>query len=317
MATIGYTQERALESHRPRLVRLCARLASSGEWAEELAQETMIEAWRNWHKLERGEVSFAWLARIAQFVVRRWQRKQARHFKREQSLSELELELLSRDEPEVLEKREVLHLLDRALGRLPEQTRTILHRSYFQDQSLAEIAERDQITAANAAVRLWRGRAALQQVLKTHFREDALAYGLVSSEQSPWRQTTVWCANCGQRRLVAHQSAEEVVYRCPQCHPDSDPSTSLVFLRETRPDGPMPGDRVFLRRVSKHYAESILPALSTGALRCYHCHKPLPMQHYTPLSKYPTLRDRYGLYGMCESCQLYGFGVTLGRLYMA
>ena len=84
MATIGYTQERALESFRPRLVRLCARLSSSGEWAEELAQETMIEAWRNWHKLECAEVSFAWLARIAQFVVRRWQRKQARNFKREQ-----------------------------------------------------------------------------------------------------------------------------------------------------------------------------------------------------------------------------------------
>ena len=43
----------------------------------------------------------------------------------------------------------------------------------------------------------------------------------------------------------------------------------------------------------------------------------MSIEHYTPLSKYPTLRDRYGLHGMCESCQQFAFGATLGRLYMA
>nr|WP_309697084.1 RNA polymerase sigma factor [Armatimonas sp.] len=174
MQELGITQEKALESYRPRLVRLCARLSGSGEWAEELAQETLIEAWRNWHKLERGEVAFAWLARIAQFIVRRWQRKQARHFRREQSLTELDLELLSYEELGGLEQEEVLHLLDRALGKLPERTRTLLRRSYLEDQSLQEIADRDRITTANAAVRLWRGRAALTKVIQTHFHDDAL-----------------------------------------------------------------------------------------------------------------------------------------------
>ena len=191
MRELEITQERALESYRPRLVRLCARLSGSGEWAEELAQETMIEAWRNWHKLERGEVSFAWLARIAQFIVRRWYRRRDRLFRREQPLGELELELLARDEPERLEHSELLVLLDRALGKLPERTRTLLRRNYFEEQSLQEIAECDKITAANAAVRLWRGRTALQEVLRTHFPDEALAYGLMSPEQSQWRQTTI------------------------------------------------------------------------------------------------------------------------------
>ena len=317
MRELGVTQERALESYRPRLVRLCARLSGSGEWAEELAQETMIEAWRNWHKLERGEVSFAWLARIAQFIVRRWYRRRDRLFRREQPLGELELELLAREEPERLEHSELLVLLDRALGKLPERTRTLLRRNYFEEQSLQEIAERDKITAANAAVRLWRGRTALQEVLRTHFPDEALAYGLMTPEQSQWRQTTIWCGNCGQRRLVAHQSDEEVVFRCPQCHPSADPSTPLVFLRDALPDGRLPGHRVLIRRISKHYAEHYLPALASGQLACFHCGKGVRLEHYTPLSRYPTLRDRYGLHGMCESCQQFGFGATLGRLYMA
>jgi RNA polymerase sigma factor (sigma-70 family) len=317
MQELGGTQERALESYRPRVVRLCARLSGSGEWAEELAQETLIEAWRNWHKLERGEVSFAWLARIAQFIVRRWFRGRERLSRREQPFSELDLELLSREESDGLERDEVLRLLDRALTKLPERTRTLLQRSYWENQSLAEIAERDQITPANAAVRLWRGRTALTQVIQTHFREDALAYGLVTPEQSLWRETTLWCANCGQRRLVVHQSAEELVYRCPQCHPSPDPSASLVFLRHERPDGPLPGHRVLLRRVSKHYAEHYLPMLAAGQLACFHCGKPVGIEHYTPQSTYPTLRDRYGLHAVCRSCQQFGFGATLGRLYMA
>lgn len=35
----------------PRLVRLCAHLANDPQVAEDLAQETLVEAWRNWHKL--------------------------------------------------------------------------------------------------------------------------------------------------------------------------------------------------------------------------------------------------------------------------
>ena len=317
MQELGITQEKALESYRPRLVRLCARLSGSGEWAEELAQETLIEAWRNWHKLERGEVSFAWLARIAQFIVRRWQRKQARHFRREQSLTELDLELLSYEELGGLEQEEVLHLLDRALGKLPERTRTLLRRSYLEDQSLQEIADRDRITTANAAVRLWRGRAALTKVIQTHFHDDALAYGLVSPEQSLWRQTTIWCANCGQRRLVVNQSDGEIVFRCPQCHPQTEPSTMLVFLRDSLPQGQIPGYRVLIRRLGKQIGDRVLPALELGLLTCPNCQRLVPLRQHTPQSRYPTLRDRYGVNSWCEHCEEAFFGATLGRLYMA
>lgn len=317
MREFGITQERALESYRPRLVRLCARLTGSTEWAEELAQETMIEAWRNWHKLERGEVSFAWLARIAQFVVRRGWRRRDRQRRREQELSDVETELLAAPELGSLEHEELLALLDRALAKLPEKTRVLLQRSYLDGQSLQEIAERDDITPANAAVRLWRGRSALQSVVQTHFQEEALAYGLVDKQETLWRETPIWCGNCGQRRLVIHRSAEQVVFRCPECHPCTDPNGHLVFLRSAPPEGALPGHRVLLRRLSKHIADAYLPAVEAGTTLCPHCQIPVPLERYTPLTTYTTLRDRYGIVARCSVCCQPFFGATLGRLYMA
>jgi DNA-directed RNA polymerase specialized sigma24 family protein len=40
-----------LAEERTRLVRLCARLTGSSGVAEDLAQETLLEAWRNQQKL--------------------------------------------------------------------------------------------------------------------------------------------------------------------------------------------------------------------------------------------------------------------------
>lgn len=312
-------QERALERFRPQVVRLCARLAGSGEWAEELAQETLIEAWRNSHKLTTGELSFAWLAQIAQFVVRRWRRRQERTSWREHSLELVTHEPATdpTEERSPLERAELALLLGRALETLPPKTRSLLVRNYWEGQSLQEIAERDRITAANAAVRLWRGRLALQEALVQHFPEEAVAYGLITPEQSLWRETTIWCANCGQCRLLAHQGKTDRVYRCPRCHPNPDPEANLVFLREELPRGPLPGDRVFMRRISKRYAETVLPGLVSGQLRCCHCNRPVPLVRYTPLCTYPTLHDRYGVWASCEACRSYAFGATLGRLYMA
>lgn len=316
MRTHGITLERALESYRPRVVRLCARLSGSSEGAEELAQETLIEAWRNRHKLERGEVSFAWLSRIAQFVVRRWFRQRDRAWRREQPFTEVEAETLYSEDTGTLERDELAVLLDRALTKLPERTRTLLHRSYWEGQSLQELAERERITPANAAVRLWRGRTALQQAVRTHFPEEARAYGLVSAEQSDWQETPIWCANCAQHRLLVHRGEGEVTYRCPQCHPDARLNSHLVFLRGELPTGPLPGHRVLLRRLTKQLSGAYLPAVSGGQSFCHGCHCALIISSYTPLSAYPTLRDRYGLMFWCEHCQKYVFAATLGRFYM-
>lgn len=48
-----------------RLVRLCAALSGSGDAAEDLAQETLIEAWRHVQSLRNPDALRPWLFGIA------------------------------------------------------------------------------------------------------------------------------------------------------------------------------------------------------------------------------------------------------------
>ena len=59
----------ALASERVRLVRLCARLSGSNTAAEDLAQETLLEAWRSREKLSDLEGIAPWLSAIARNIL--------------------------------------------------------------------------------------------------------------------------------------------------------------------------------------------------------------------------------------------------------
>src|SRR5689334_990502 len=65
-------------AERARLVRLCALLTGDRETAEDLAQETLYEAWRHEANLRDPERRAQWLSGIARNVCRRWLRKKAR-----------------------------------------------------------------------------------------------------------------------------------------------------------------------------------------------------------------------------------------------
>lgn len=60
------------------LVRICAQLSGDATAAEDLAQETLLEAWRHRWKLHDPSGRLPWLAAIARNVCSRWHRAQAR-----------------------------------------------------------------------------------------------------------------------------------------------------------------------------------------------------------------------------------------------
>jgi len=67
----------ALQGEWPRLVRLCARIAGDAQVAEDLAQETLVEAWRHRDRVYDQDGLSPWLSAIAHNVCRRWWRRQA------------------------------------------------------------------------------------------------------------------------------------------------------------------------------------------------------------------------------------------------
>src|SRR5258708_14252170 len=70
--------EAMLRAERPRLVRLCRRLTGSDAAAEDVAQETLLEAWRHADMLTDATGAARWLAAIARNVALRWARQQGR-----------------------------------------------------------------------------------------------------------------------------------------------------------------------------------------------------------------------------------------------
>src|SRR4029450_13847686 len=73
-----FQAEGALPSEWPRLVRLCAHFTGDRDAAEDLAQETLIEAWRQQDRVYDWQGYSSWLSAIARNLSLRWIR-QHRH----------------------------------------------------------------------------------------------------------------------------------------------------------------------------------------------------------------------------------------------
>ena len=70
--------EGVLPSEWPRLVRLCAHFTGDRDAAEDLAQETLIEAWRHQDRLYDWHGYSSWLSAIARNLSLRWIRQRGR-----------------------------------------------------------------------------------------------------------------------------------------------------------------------------------------------------------------------------------------------
>src|SRR5688500_9180837 len=81
-SVIDHSLADAAPEERARLVRLCTRWTGNRDAAEDLAQETLFEAWRQAHKLYAPRGRSAWLAAIARNVCMRWSRKEGREMAR-------------------------------------------------------------------------------------------------------------------------------------------------------------------------------------------------------------------------------------------
>jgi RNA polymerase sigma-70 factor (ECF subfamily) len=196
---------------RARLVRLCLQLTGDVDAAEDLAQETLYEAWRHLHAVHDPRGLDRWLSAIARNVCRRWAQRRGRELARRSppaaggTETGPSLDDLPADDFDVeaeLERRELVELLDRALGLLPPETRASLIHRYVEDAPIGEVAARLGLTEGAVAMRLQRGKLTLRRLLGTVFARTAVAYGLIDATDGTWQETRIWCPRCGARRLL-------------------------------------------------------------------------------------------------------------------
>lgn len=168
----------AAPDERSRIVRLCARFTGDAEAAEDLAQETLIEAWRHAAQLRDEAARRSWLSGIARNVCLRWARRRGQEGSRIVRFGAVEALPGGNDPAGDWERAELALLLDGALGLLSPEDRRVLVLRYVEGLSHAAIGARLGVSAGAVAVRVHRARLALRRALAQRRDGEASATDL-------------------------------------------------------------------------------------------------------------------------------------------
>jgi len=316
---------------RPRLVQLARRQGMRADAAEDLAQESLLTAWSSLSRLRDPAHLDAWLDGICRNLCLRAKRAAAST----RTLSESDLIPTRGEEAEqasplaslpdetqnlldMLTRRELTMLVERALGHLSTVARVVVELRYLAELPTDEAAARLGMSVNTLEVRLSRARKQLHSVLHGPLREDAIACGLLlaPADETGWRDTRLWCHVCGQDRLqglfeTASDGGRHMRLRCPYCwrtsgalEADVDVLSGLDTLKTFRPA---------FKRLMQMGMVHLLPALRSP-MRCSTCGLSVqacvsPGRDLQPWSAHSQLyHDRFFVAVHCPNCGLTAVG---------
>lgn len=264
------------EAERERLVTLCAKLSGAPAAADDLAQETLLEAWRHQDRLTDPTGSARWLSAIARNVCLRWQHRQSQewHHTYQPTDNSMGDELTWEDrladpldiQTEVAQ-RDVRQLVARAVDHLAPTARAALVAHIVHDAPFAAIAQHLGLPEASARVQVHRAKRSLRRVLTTTLRAEAQACGLLLDAQSTWDETTLWCPLCGDHHLQGQWdiTTSSFALRCPACYPAT--GTYCSYTRSEIIQGTR-SFKVAFHRVMRWANANYRPALAGADIRC-------------------------------------------------
>jgi RNA polymerase sigma-70 factor, ECF subfamily len=156
------------------LYRTARRLTRDENQAEDLVQETYMQAWKSFANYELGTNCRAWLYKILFNKFEHHRRKQYTQSKYFQEADELvfELSAAKTSVPEHLTDREVISALD----KLPEHYRSVVLLADVHEFDYKEVAQILDIPMGTVMSRLNRARTQLKKSLAGVARE----YGIIT-----------------------------------------------------------------------------------------------------------------------------------------
>ncbi len=150
--------------HRAELTEICRRIVGDPAIAEDVVQETYLQAFRNRHKLEQRDGLMPWLVTVA----------------KRRSLNELRRHKYSTPVDEVPERRvdptddpaatvaigDELDRVTSILDTLTDRERELLTRQVYEGATLAELADEEDSTPASVRSVLSRARSKIKAAVK-------------------------------------------------------------------------------------------------------------------------------------------------------
>lgn len=279
-----------------RLVRVCTAITGNPVAAEDLAQETLAQAWRIRDRLRDPGGASAWLDAIARHVCRRW----ATHRSRNEVPTGLPDDRREHDPVgDLLESDELVDLLDRALRLLPGDTRDALVGRYVEELTPTEIARRQHTSPDAVSMRLVRGRARLRALMEDELADEPAARVWTARHGVAWRPTRLRCALCATAGLEIRRDGDRAIVelRCPRCSTDvasayrlDDPVQGPLLAEVSRPSA-------LLARMAD-WSASYWPADGTGRVQCTRCAAEVVVTSYTRRD----VRDEREARGWRASC---------------
>lgn len=166
-----------IDRHRPTLIALCLSLSGDRDIAEEVAQESALQALLNLDRLRQPERFGAWLVGIGLNVCRRWLRDRPR-----ESLEDIwggrparEPRDLRPGPDEVAAEEELSAHVRRAVAILPDGQRAAVLLFYLSGLTYTETAAALEIGVNTLKTRLHKARRSLRRQLGEIWKEEKMA----------------------------------------------------------------------------------------------------------------------------------------------
>jgi RNA polymerase sigma-70 factor (ECF subfamily) len=326
-ATLAGDMNSRFAAARPRLARLARLNGVSADQAEDIAQETLLTAWRSLDYLRDASRFDAWLDGICRNLCRRAARQSASERARlaldstTDGTAELDDANIAADADPLdeLSRRELVALVESALGHLNLAAREAVSLRYLADLPADETAACLGLSVNTLEARLSRARKQLRDALNGPLREQAVAFGLAlaPADEAGWRDTSIWCHFCGKARMqgmladTPDGSGGSLALRCPLCYREYGVTETSI---PTMPA--LAGATSFrpaLKRVLEH-AVAWNAATERLETICFSCGRPLParMGRFDDFPQrrgmWPAVAELYSAVYECAQCDSFGSG---------
>jgi RNA polymerase sigma-70 factor (ECF subfamily) len=164
-----------IESHSPSLYRMAMRVVRDEDEAEDVLQETFLNAFKSIQYFDGRSSLGTWLYRIAYNTALMKLRSRREAISLDDDAGDaMPLQIPSPDESpdEVIVEHETAQMLGNAINVLPKTLREVFVLREMEDMSTLETAEKLGITEGAVKVRLHRARHALREQLGGYFDKD-------------------------------------------------------------------------------------------------------------------------------------------------